>query len=177
MTMMTPLPPNETQTHQLLSGTYCRTFLKKPETERRSLTRLNGDKLTLESYSFTHDINTHDSGSQTVPVCVCMCLYVCVCVCVCVCWLVCVCVCLCVKKKFIQGSFSPISAPPLRLYLCVCVSIWVCKSLCVCVFVCVCMCVCMHTGTIRPDNHDDPPPPTRRCLQSFNASTAKPTTL
>ena len=42
-----PLPPNETQTHQLLSGTY-QQQLKKPETEMRSLMRLNGDKLTLE---------------------------------------------------------------------------------------------------------------------------------
>src|SRR4029434_9760948 len=42
-----PLPPNETQTHQLLSGTY-HPDLKKPETEMRSLMRLNGDKLTLE---------------------------------------------------------------------------------------------------------------------------------
>ena len=42
-----PLPPNETQTHQLLSGTYLHK-LKKPETEMRSLMRLNGDKLTLE---------------------------------------------------------------------------------------------------------------------------------
>ena len=43
-----PLPPNETQTHQLLSGTYQPLHLKKPETEMRSLMRLNGDKLTLE---------------------------------------------------------------------------------------------------------------------------------
>src|SRR4029434_5389574 len=42
-----PLPPNETQTHQLLSGTYP-SDLKKPETEMRSLMRLNGHKLTLE---------------------------------------------------------------------------------------------------------------------------------
>ena len=48
MTMMTPLPPNETQTHQLLSGTYQTDDLKKPETEMRSLMRLNGDKLRLE---------------------------------------------------------------------------------------------------------------------------------
>ena len=43
-----PLPPNETRTHQLLSGTYHPTELKKPETEMRTLMRLNGDKLTLE---------------------------------------------------------------------------------------------------------------------------------
>src|SRR4029434_11233507 len=47
------LPPNETQTHQLLSGTYVRVELKKPETEMRSLMRLNGVKLTLEWSSFT----------------------------------------------------------------------------------------------------------------------------
>src|SRR4029434_2281279 len=60
------LTPNETQTHQLLSGTYQPTYLNKPETEMRSLMRLNGDKLTLESSSFTHSINTYDSGSQTL---------------------------------------------------------------------------------------------------------------
>src|SRR4029434_9127514 len=74
-------------------------------------------ELTLESYSFTHDINTHDSGSHTLPVCVWIYVYV--------------------KRNCIQVSFPLISAPPLRLYVCVCVSIWVCKSLCVCVFVCV----------------------------------------
>src|SRR4029434_11060536 len=37
----------QTHTHQLLSGTYP-SDLKKPETEMRSLMRLNGDKLTLE---------------------------------------------------------------------------------------------------------------------------------
>src|SRR4029434_11315889 len=69
------LPPNETQTHQLLSGTY-QQQLKKPETEMRSLMRLNGAKLTLELSSFTHYINTYDSGSHTshVYVCVCMCM-------------------------------------------------------------------------------------------------------
>src|SRR4029434_1598604 len=46
MTMMTPLPPKETQTHQLLSGTYPTAELKKPETEMRTLLRLNGDELT-----------------------------------------------------------------------------------------------------------------------------------
>ena len=45
--IQTPLPPIETQTHQLLSGTYL-SDLKKPETEMRSLMRINGDKLTLE---------------------------------------------------------------------------------------------------------------------------------
>src|SRR4029434_8419265 len=35
-----PLPPKETQTHQLISGTYQK-HLKKPETEMRSLMRLN----------------------------------------------------------------------------------------------------------------------------------------
>src|SRR4029434_1736885 len=43
-----PLPPKETQTHQLLSGTYPHAHLKKPETEMRSLMRPNGDKLTQE---------------------------------------------------------------------------------------------------------------------------------
>ena len=43
-----PLPPNESQIHQLLSGTYLPTELNKPETEMRLLMRLNGDKLTLE---------------------------------------------------------------------------------------------------------------------------------
>src|SRR4029434_193278 len=55
MAMMTPLPPNETQTNHLLSGTYL-SDLKKPETEMRSLMRLNGDELTLELSSFTPDI-------------------------------------------------------------------------------------------------------------------------
>src|SRR4029434_5572560 len=101
MTMMTLLPPNETQTHQLLSGTY-QSDLEKPETEMRSLMRINGDKLTLECSSFTHYINTYDSGSQTFPVCVSVCVFlygfvnvcVCVSVSVCVCVFVCLCVCL-----------------------------------------------------------------------------------
>src|SRR4029434_1416612 len=95
MTMMTPLPPNKTDTHQLLSGTYQPLQLKKPETEMRSLMRLNGDKLTLESSSFTHYINTYDSGSHTLLVRVCVCVRVCLCVFVCVCFCVCVCECVC----------------------------------------------------------------------------------
>ena len=35
MTMMTPIPPKETQTHQLLSGTYQIADLKKQEAEMR----------------------------------------------------------------------------------------------------------------------------------------------
>src|SRR4029434_8989398 len=104
-------PPNETQTHQLLSGTY-QHELKKPETEMRSLMRLNGDKLTLESSSITHYINTYNIGYHPLTVYVRVCL--CVCVCVCVCESVCVCVCLCV---------------------CVCV----CECECECECVCVCV--------------------------------------
>ena len=106
-----PLPPNETQTHQLLSGTYQPLHLKKPETEMRSIMRLNGDKLTLEWSSFTHYINTYDSGSHTLPVYVCECVCVCLCVCVCVCLCVCLCVCVCV-------------------YVCVCVCVCVCVRVC-----------------------------------------------
>src|SRR4029434_7555721 len=107
MTMKTPLPPNKTQTHQLLSGTYL-LQLKKPETEMRSLMRFNEDKLTVECFSFTHYINTYNSGSHTLAVSVCE--FLCVCVCVCVCASVYV--------------------------VCVCVCVFVCAYVCVCVCVC-----------------------------------------
>src|SRR4029434_1361897 len=117
MTMMTPVPPNETQTHQLLSGTYP-SDLKKPETEMRSLMRLNGDKLTLESSSFTHYINTYDIGYHPLPVYMC----------------VCVCVCMCVFLYVYVSYYVRLN----RLYLHVCVCVCVCVGrVCVCVFACV----------------------------------------
>ena len=74
-----PLPPNETQTHQLLSGTYQQIHLKKPETEMRSLMRLNGDKLTR--IIFIHTLHQHKL--LWLPSFTGLCVCVCVCVCTC----------------------------------------------------------------------------------------------
>src|SRR4029434_8855059 len=126
MTMMTPLPSKETQTHQLLSGTYQLVLLKKPETEMRSLMRLNGD--TLTQY-----ISTYGIRSQTLPVCFCECLYGFVNVCVFL--FVCLCVCVCVCGCVVGGG---------GVGVCVCVSVGGCGWVvwvCVCVVVCVCVCV------------------------------------
>src|SRR4029434_1347376 len=115
MTMMSPLPPNESQTHQLLFGTYPTAELKKPETEMRSLMRLN--------------------GNVCVRVCVSVCVYACVWVCVYAC--VCVCVCVCIQESCL---FALIVKPKVEAILHSILFAYKAESVCVCV--CVSLFVC-----------------------------------